>query len=115
MPTRNPGIRRLLRAVPQLAVLLAGAGGPWARWGAARGDVDILPALKGRGFQLRDPEGSVLRFTVHRPGHRRASPRSPGVSRRDVSRCIHDGVRGVAAGPADEARLALARLRLRVH
>jgi|GEM_PF-1522018 len=26
MPTRNPGIRRLLRAVPQLAVLLAVAG-----------------------------------------------------------------------------------------
>src|SRR5659263_406620 len=45
--------------------------------------LDILPALKGRGFQLRDPEGSVLKV----------------------------GVRGVAAGPADEARLALARLR----
>src|SRR5664280_441686 len=55
---------------------------------ARRGErrcLDILPALKGRGFQLRDPEGSVLRFTVHRPGHRRASPRSPGVSRRDVA------------------------------
>src|SRR5450756_2746621 len=35
---------------------------------AADGRLDILPALKGRGFQLRDPEGSVLRFTVHRPG-----------------------------------------------
>ena len=40
MPTRNPGIRRLLRAVPQLAVLLAGAGGPWVRWGGARGTVN---------------------------------------------------------------------------
>src|SRR5664280_2023936 len=82
------------------------------RAGPNRGDrtrgVDILPALKGRGFQLRDPEGSVLRFTVHRPGHRRASLRSPGVSRRDVASRVQVGVRGVAAEPADEARLARA-------
>jgi len=50
----------------------------------------------------------VLRFTVHRPGHRRASLRSPGVSRRDVASRVQVGVRGVAAEPADEARLARA-------
>ena len=50
----------------------------------------------------------MLRFTVHRPGHRRASLRSPGVSRRDVASRVQVGVRGVAAEPADEARLARA-------
>ena len=59
MPTRNPGIRRLLRAVPQLAVLLAGAEGPWARWGAARGDgerggiqLDCVFGLRARMLAL---------------------------------------------------------------
>ena len=50
----------------------------------------------------------MLRFTVHRPGHRRASLRSPGVSRRDVASRVQVGVRGVAAEPTDEARLARA-------
>jgi len=51
-----------------------------------------------------------LRFTVHWPGNPVASPRSHGVSRRDVLRRVNVGVAGVSADGASENGLALARL-----
>jgi hypothetical protein len=50
-----------------------------------------------------------LRFAVRRPGIPEASPRSHGVSRRDVPSRIDISVAGEAAGSAEETRLALAR------
>jgi len=55
-----------------------------------------------------------LRFAVHRPGIPEASPRSNGVPRRNVLRCIYVGVAGVPAGSATKVRLALARLPVHV-
>ena len=55
-----------------------------------------------------------MRFAVHGPGFPVASPRSHGVPRRDVSGRIQISVAGETAGRADEARLALARLRIHV-
>ena len=52
-----------------------------------------------------------MRFAVHRPGIPVASPRSHGVSRRDVDGRVHVSVAGVSAGSAHESRLALARPR----
>ena len=55
-----------------------------------------------------------MRFAVHRPGIPEASPRSPGVPRRDVPGRIHVRVAGETAGSAHQARLALTRLRIHV-
>ena len=51
-----------------------------------------------------------MRFAVHPPAQRRASPRSHGMPCRDVACRVHVGVAGVSAGPAAEDGLALARL-----
>jgi hypothetical protein len=51
-----------------------------------------------------------LRFAVQWPGIPEASPRSHGVSRRDVSGRIHVSVASETAGGAHKARLTLARL-----
>ena len=53
----------------------------------------------------------MLRFAVRRPGYPVASPRSHGVSRRDVPCRVHVGVAGEIAGHAGEESLALAALR----
>jgi len=55
-----------------------------------------------------------MRFAVHGPGIPVASPRSHGVSRRDVDGRVHVSVAGVSAGSAHESRLALARPRIHV-
>ena len=55
-----------------------------------------------------------MRFAVHRPGIPDASPRSHGVSRRDVPSRVHVSVVGETTGRTDEARLTLARLRIHV-
>ena len=55
-----------------------------------------------------------MRFAVHGPGYPVASPRSHGVPRRDVPGRVHVSVASKTAGRAHEARLALARLRVRV-
>ena len=55
-----------------------------------------------------------MRFAVHRPGNPVASPRSPGVPRRDVPSRVHIGVNLKAAGAAPESRLALSRFRVAV-
>jgi hypothetical protein len=52
----------------------------------------------------------VLRFAVHSPAQRRASPRSHRMPCGDISRCIHISVSAVPAGPAGEVGLALTRL-----
>ena len=51
----------------------------------------------------------MLRFAVHRPGTPDASPRSHGMSRRDVSGRAQVRVAGKTARPAPEDGLALAR------
>ena len=53
-----------------------------------------------------------MRFAVHRPGNPVASPRSHGVSRRDISSRVHVSIAGEIAGSAPEDGLALARLRI---
>ena len=55
-----------------------------------------------------------MRFAVHGPGNPVASPRSHGVSRRDVACRVHVGVAGETAGRAPEDGLALARLPVHV-
>ena len=55
-----------------------------------------------------------MRFAVHRPDRSIASPRSHGVSRRDVPGCVHVSVAGETTGRAYEARLALTRPRVHV-
>ena len=50
-----------------------------------------------------------MRFAVHGPGIPDASPRSHGVSRRDVHGRVHVSVAGVSAGGAPEDGLTLAR------
>ena len=57
-----------------------------------------------------------MRFAVHRPGQRRASPRSHGTPCRDTACCdvpgrVHISMARVAAGDAHEQRLALATVR----
>jgi hypothetical protein len=51
-----------------------------------------------------------LRFAVHWPGNPVASPRSHGVSRRDVPSRVHISVAGETADSAPEDGLALTRL-----
>ena len=51
----------------------------------------------------------MLRFAVHRPGSPDASPRSHGMSCRDVSGRVQVRVAGKTARPAPEDGLALAR------
>lgn len=51
----------------------------------------------------------MLRFAVHGPGIPEASPRSHGMSCRDVPGRVQVGIAGKAAGPAAEDGLALAR------
>ena len=51
----------------------------------------------------------MLRFAVHRPGSPDASPRSHGMSCRNVSGCVQVRVAGKTARPAPEDALALAR------
>lgn len=52
------------------------------RAGADRfGHLDILPRLKGGGFQLPRRWDQQVRFAVHKPGILVASPRSHGVPR----------------------------------
>src|SRR5689334_23559047 len=74
--------------------------------GVQRGrDVDILPVLKGRGFQQRPSRAALL---VHgRSALARVVP--PAWSRRDVDCCVEVRVAGEAAGGTDETGLALAR------
>src|ERR1019366_7154412 len=66
------------------------------------------------GFQLLRRWEQQVRFAVHGPGNPVASPRSHGVPRRDADGRVHVSVAGETAGRADEARLALARLRIHV-
>ena len=73
----------------------------------------ILPSRR-KGFQPLHHLEQQLRFAVHRPGYPVASPRSHGVPRRDVPSRVHVSVAGETTGCADEARLALARLRIHV-
>ena len=54
--------------------------------------------------------GEQLRFAVHGPGIPDASPRSHGVSRRDVLGRVHVSVAGVSAGGAPEDGLTLTRV-----
>jgi hypothetical protein len=53
-----------------------------------------------------------MRFAVRRPNQRRASPRSHGVPRRDISSRVHVRVADVSTDGALEDGLALARLRV---
>ena len=53
----------------------------------------------------------MLRFAVHQPSQRRASPRSHGTPCRDVPRRVHISIAGIGAGDAAEESLALATLR----
>ena len=52
----------------------------------------------------------MLRFAVHRLGNPIASPRSHGVSRRDIPCRVHISVKRETTGCAPESGLALARL-----
>jgi len=65
----------------------------------------------GAGFQLARRE-LELRFAVHPPAQRRASPRSHRVPHGDVSSCVHVSVARKGAVPAAEGGLALARPRV---
>jgi hypothetical protein len=61
------------------------------------------------GIPAIDPEVGLLRFAVHRPGSPDASPRSHGMSCRDVFGRVQVRVAGKTARPAAEDGLALAR------
>ena len=78
--------------------------------------LDILFSLTGGDFNpyLRSFEEFKLRFAVHRPDHRQASPRGHRVPHGDVARRVHVSVGGESAGSAPEARLALARFSVHV-
>jgi hypothetical protein len=71
--------------------------------------LDVLP--EAQGFQRRDRGGLALRFTLHRPGQHRASPRRHDTPRRDIPRRVHISITGIHTGDTAEKSLALATLR----